>query len=109
MNPKSRVPANRKPSKPEAKTAWIPPATGTGRKTGCVWIFSPLGVSMNTECRPLSPHLQVYQPQLTSVLSIFHRASGMWLALGALWLAYWLIAAAIGPDAFGEAQYLMDA
>lgn len=64
---------------------------------------------MNTESRPISPHLQVYQPQITSVLSIFHRATGMWLSLGALWLAYWLIAAAIGPDAFGEAQALMGA
>lgn len=54
--------------------------------------------------RPLSPHLQVYRPQLTSVLSIFHRGTGVALAVGALMLAYWLNAAAYGPEAFERAQ-----
>ena len=46
--------------------------------------------------RPLSPHLQVYRPQWTSVLSISHRATGIVLALGAIVLVWWLAAAA-GP------------
>jgi succinate dehydrogenase / fumarate reductase cytochrome b subunit len=50
--------------------------------------------------RPLSPHLQVYRPQLTSMLSITHRGTGMFLALGALYLVCWLLAIASGPDAF---------
>ena len=50
--------------------------------------------------RPLSPHLQIYRPQLTSVLSISHRATGIALAAGSLVLAAWLIAAAAGPEAF---------
>ena len=50
--------------------------------------------------RPLSPHLQVYRPQLTSILSITHRGTGMFLALGALYLVCWLLAIASGPDAF---------
>ena len=50
--------------------------------------------------RPLSPHLQVYRPQLTSVLSILHRATGFALAVGTLFLAWWLIAAASGPEAY---------
>ncbi len=50
--------------------------------------------------RPLSPHLQVYRPQLTSILSIVHRATGFALAVGTLFLAWWLIAAAAGPDAY---------
>lgn len=50
--------------------------------------------------RPLSPHLQVYRPQLTSVLSISHRASGICLSMGAVVLAIWLIAAAMGENAF---------
>ena len=54
--------------------------------------------------RPLSPHLQVYRPQLTSVLSISHRATGMLLALGTLGLVYWLVALASGPAAFRGAQ-----
>ena len=51
--------------------------------------------------RPLSPHLQVYRPQLTSVMSIMHRASGAVLASGSLLLAFWLTALAIGPKFFG--------
>jgi succinate dehydrogenase / fumarate reductase, cytochrome b subunit len=54
--------------------------------------------------RPLSPHLQVYRWQLTSVLSILHRASGVALSVGTLLLVYWLIAAAAGPESFATAQ-----
>ena len=54
--------------------------------------------------RPLSPHLQVYRPQLTSVLSILHRITGVVLAVGTLLLVWWLAAAASGPDAFETAQ-----
>jgi len=59
---------------------------------------------MATENRPLSPHLQVYKPQLTSVLSILHRLTGIALAIGTLLLVWWLIAAASGPDAYDTAQ-----
>ena len=59
---------------------------------------------MDTRGRPLSPHLQVYQPQLTSVLSISHRVTGVALSVGTLLLVYWLIAAASGPDAYARAQ-----
>lgn len=44
--------------------------------------------------RPLSPHLQVYRPQITSVLSITHRATGVALSAGTLLLVWWLVAAA---------------
>jgi succinate dehydrogenase / fumarate reductase, cytochrome b subunit len=54
--------------------------------------------------RPLSPHLQVYRPQITSVLSILHRLTGVALTLGTLLLTWWLVAAAYGPDAFADAQ-----
>lgn len=54
--------------------------------------------------RPLSPHLQVYRPQITSVLSILHRITGVALAAGALLLVYWLAAAAAGPEWFAAAQ-----
>ena len=54
--------------------------------------------------RPLSPHLQIYRPQLTSVLSITHRLSGIALSVGALLLVYWLAAAATGEEAFAKAQ-----
>ena len=48
--------------------------------------------------RPLSPHLQVYRPQLTSVLSILHRAAGVVLTLGAWLIALWLCALAAGGE-----------
>jgi succinate dehydrogenase / fumarate reductase cytochrome b subunit len=54
--------------------------------------------------RPLSPHLQVYRPQLTSVLSILHRGTGIALAVGTLMLVWWLVAAAAGPGPFAAAQ-----
>jgi len=57
--------------------------------------------------RPLSPHLQIYRPQLTSVLSITHRATGVALAVGTLLLAWWLIAAATGPEAYAEVQAVL--
>jgi succinate dehydrogenase / fumarate reductase cytochrome b subunit len=57
--------------------------------------------------RPLSPHLQIYDPQITSVLSILHRMMGVALAFGAVFLVYWLSAAAYGPDAFARAQSFM--
>jgi len=57
--------------------------------------------------RPLSPHLQIYRWQITSVLSILHRGTGVALAVGTLLLVYWLIAAAAGPDSFAAAQGLI--
>ncbi|MEK9900501.1 MAG: succinate dehydrogenase, cytochrome b556 subunit [Rhodospirillaceae bacterium] len=59
---------------------------------------------MATDNRPLSPHLQVYRPQLTSVLSILHRITGVGLAVGTLLLVWWLVAAATGPTAFDTVQ-----
>ena len=50
--------------------------------------------------RPLSPHLQVYRPQLTSIMSIMHRASGAVLATGSLLVALWLVALAAGAAVF---------
>ncbi len=54
--------------------------------------------------RPLSPHIQVYKPQITSVLSILHRITGVALTIGTLFLVWWLVAAAYGADAFATAQ-----
>ena len=50
--------------------------------------------------RPLSPHLQIYKPILTMVMSILHRITGAALYFGTLLLAWWLIAAAAGPAYF---------
>ncbi len=50
--------------------------------------------------RPLSPHLQVYKPQISSVLSILHRLTGVFLSSGSLLLALWLFAAAYNIELF---------
>jgi succinate dehydrogenase / fumarate reductase cytochrome b subunit len=50
--------------------------------------------------RPLSPHLQIYRPQINMVMSVFHRLTGSALYFGAALIAWWLIAAATGPDYF---------
>jgi succinate dehydrogenase / fumarate reductase cytochrome b subunit len=62
---------------------------------------------MEKRQRPLSPHLQIYRPQLTSVLSITHRVTGMALLAGTLLLVYWLLAAASGAEAYAAAQQLL--
>lgn len=59
---------------------------------------------MSSANRPLSPHLQVYRPQISSVLSILHRITGVGLGIGTLWLAWWLQAAAFGEGSFEAAQ-----
>ena len=59
---------------------------------------------MKPSNRPLSPHLQVYRPQLTSVLSITHRGTGVFLSLATLLLVYWLAALAAGPATYATAQ-----
>ncbi len=53
--------------------------------------------------RPLSPHLQVYRPMYTMVLSISHRISGVFQSVGLLLLAAWLVAAAAGEPAYQRA------
>ncbi|CAN5296194.1 succinate dehydrogenase, cytochrome b556 subunit [soil metagenome] len=54
--------------------------------------------------RPLSPHLQIYRPMLTTMMSIVHRITGSVLYLGTLLLVWWLVAAAVSDDAFATVQ-----
>lgn len=58
--------------------------------------------------RPLSPHLQIYRPMLTMTMSIVHRITGAGLYFGTLLVAWWLIAAAAGPNAFATVQGFAD-
>jgi succinate dehydrogenase / fumarate reductase, cytochrome b subunit len=59
-----------------------------------------------TRSRPLSPHLQVYKPIPTMVMSIVHRITGAALYFGTVLVAFWLIAAASGEAAFDWANWL---
>lgn len=54
--------------------------------------------------RPLSPHLQIYRPMLSMMMSIVHRITGAALYVGTILLVVWLVAAASGPSAFGTVQ-----
>jgi len=59
---------------------------------------------MNRGERPLSPHLSIYRPQLTSVTSILVRITGNALIVGALLIVWWLFAAATSPEYFALAD-----
>lgn len=62
---------------------------------------------VNRGNRPLSPHLQVYRPQWTSMTSIAHRITGVGMLLGAILLVWWFLAAATGADAFAAADWFL--
>lgn len=57
----------------------------------------------NTD-RPLSPHLEIYRMQITMLMSIVHRITGVGLYFGVGWLGLWLLCAASGPEAHGTFQ-----
>jgi len=59
---------------------------------------------VNRGNRPLSPHLTIYRPQLTSMTSIFVRLTGNALLIAALMIVWWFVAAAAGPNAFAIAD-----
>lgn len=57
--------------------------------------------------RPLSPHLTIYRPQINSVMSIFHRITGVGLALGSVMVVVWFLAAATDAAAFDAVDGLI--
>lgn len=59
---------------------------------------------MSAHKRPLSPHLQIYSKQITSVMSILHRITGVVLAVGSLALLWVLVSLAAGEQAFAAAR-----
>jgi succinate dehydrogenase / fumarate reductase cytochrome b subunit len=59
-----------------------------------------LMADVNRGNRPLSPHLQIYRPQITSTLSIVHRLTGVGLGLSAFLIVWWFVAAAVSPGYF---------
>lgn len=56
------------------------------------------------KARPLSPHLQVYKPMLSMMMSIVHRITGVGLYYGMILLAWWLMSAAVGPNPYSNVQ-----
>ncbi|PPB82149.1 succinate dehydrogenase subunit C [Albidovulum inexpectatum] len=59
---------------------------------------------VNRGNRPLSPHLQIYRPQLTSITSILTRITGNALIVASILIVWWFLAAATGPDYFAVAD-----
>lgn len=55
---------------------------------------------VNRGNRPLSPHLSIYRPQLTSMTSILTRITGNAMLISALLIVWWFLAAASGPEYF---------
>ena len=62
---------------------------------------------VNRGDRPLSPHLTIYRPQITSMTSILTRVTGNALIVGAVLVIWWLLAAATGPEAFARADFVL--
>ena len=56
------------------------------------------GAAPRLRPRPLSPHLQIYRPQISSVLSITHRITGVALAFGSILLVAWIAVLAMGSE-----------
>ena len=56
--------------------------------------------------RPLSPHLSIHKKVLTAVFSIFHRFTGIGLALGSILLSVWVVLIAMGPEYYSLYQSL---
>ena len=59
---------------------------------------------MSAQKRPLSPHLQIYSRQITSVMSILHRITGIVLAVGSLGLLWVLVSLSLDEQAFAATQ-----
>ena len=62
---------------------------------------------VNRGNRPLSPHLTVYRPQLTSMSSILTRITGSALLVAGLLIVWWFLAAATSPESFATADGLI--
>lgn len=62
---------------------------------------------MNTGNRPLSPHLQIYRWPLNMAMSIFHRVTGVGMAVSAILVVWWFLALATGPEYFETANAVL--
>ena len=81
---------------------------GGGEQNGVLWSRHMTDTSSSTGAakpRPLSPHLSIYKPIPTMVMSILHRITGAALYFGTILVAWWLIAAASGPAAYDTASW----
>lgn len=59
---------------------------------------------VNRGNRPLSPHMSIYRPQLTSMTSILTRITGNAMLVSAILIMWWFLAAATSPEAYASAN-----
>ena len=62
---------------------------------------------VNRGNRPLSPHLSIYRPLWTMILSITHRITGVGMALSITMITWWFLALAINEEYFDVANAVM--
>lgn len=62
---------------------------------------------MAEDSRPLSPHLQIWRWDISMLLSIMHRMSGVALSVGTVFLTIWLVALADGGSDFDRVQQFL--
>ena len=62
---------------------------------------------VNRGKRPLSPHLSIYRPLWTMILSISHRITGVGMAVSITMITWWFLALAISEDYFDYANAVM--
>lgn len=62
---------------------------------------------VNRGNRPLSPHMTIYRPQVTSMFSIAHRITGVAMTLGAVLVVWWFLAAATSPELFATVDGIL--
>ena len=63
---------------------------------------------MNKNNKPLSPHLTIYKPQITSVMSITHRATGVFQSLGTLFILTYFFSVVLNEDLYKIFEYFIE-
>ena len=63
---------------------------------------------MNKNNKPLSPHLTIYKPQITSVMSITHRATGVFQSLGTLFILTYFFSVVLNEDFYKIFEYFIE-
>jgi len=62
---------------------------------------------MNDSKNPLSPHLQIYRWQISSLVSITHRITGILNFLGLIFICIWIISAGISENLYENFSFFL--
>ncbi len=57
--------------------------------------------------RPLSPHLQIYKPTISMIMSVMHRLTGLGLYFGVSFLLFWFLSIISGPEIYNQFSYIL--